>query len=119
MDVRAFEEVTLGSSGRLLAAVRALTGAPELARPSGLSVVLDPPGRALALTWFASARGLFPSDAATLAALAARCTDGGRRAALAALVPVGLAAPRRAVVPVGVGVAVDGSTWVQAGAVAT
>lgn len=119
MDLRAFEQVTLGSSGRLLAAVRELTGAPELARPSGLSVVLAPVDQPLAVTWFASARGLFASDAATVTALTDRCTDPRGRAVLAALVPVGLPAPRRAVVPVGVGVALDCSTWVQAGAVAT
>lgn len=119
VDLLAFEQVTLGSSGRLLAAVRDLTGAPELARPSGLSVVLAPRGQALAVTWFASAKGLFPSDATTVATLTARCADHRQRAALAALVPGGHPAPRRAVIPVGVGVGLDGSTWVQAGAVAT
>lgn len=119
VDLLAFEQVTLGSSGRLLTAVRDLTGAPELARPSGLSVVLAPTGQALAVTWFASAKGLFSSDATTVAALTARCADERQRAALAALVPADHRAPRRAVIPIGVGVALDGSTWLQAGTVAT
>lgn len=112
-DLLAFEQATLGSSGRLLRAVRALTGAPELARPSGLSVVFAPSGRPLALTWFAQATALFADDAATVEALVRATPDPVPAALLRALAAGG--GPRRHVVPVGVGIAVDDSTWVQAG----
>ena len=111
------EEQTVGSTGLLCSAVAELVGASGLPKRAGLSVLLTPDGRTLALTWFTSALGSFRDDAAarefvdnlmtgsnapgsleTYRALASGPSDGRWRHTL-----------------LGVGLGADGRAWLQAG----
>lgn len=112
--LRGLERSAFGRDDRLWVSVRDLLGIPRVPRPSGVSILLDPGGSPVAITWFTFAKAVFGSDAATVAGLASRTSSTAARRSLKALAggdPDG----RWRCGLVGVGVTGRGEPWVQLG----
>lgn len=112
--LRGLERSAFDRDDRLWPGVVDLLGIPRLPRPCGVSIVLDPEGSPVALTWFTFAKAVFGSDDATVAGLASRTSSMAARRSLWALAggdPDG----RWRCGLVGVGVTGRGEPWLQLG----
>lgn len=112
--VRGLEASVLRSDERLWPVVHGLVGGARMPRPCGVSIVFEPFGQPIALTWFTFAKAVHFDDAQTIAALDHGTLDAASRTLLAALAS-GRDDGRRRCGMVGVGVAGVDEPWLQAG----